>query len=213
MAIYFGQQVPTAAGKYFSATVYSKLGGIAGGTQDVKLYEQELLLPMFTDTVNHFTIYRFDTPLQLPAGVFYLGTTQPASSGSDSLYIGWDANRVAGNHLYFSTLNSWLPSIKSGALMIRPLLGGPISGTAVDNVAASKSAFSVYPNPCSAELHIAGNKVDVAARYLISDMQGRTIQEGVYNSSIPVSTLPAGIYLLRIRQDNYWTAPKKFIRE
>src|ERR1041384_7023749 len=112
---------------------------------------------MFTDTVNHFTIYRFDTPLQLPTGVFYLGTTQPASSGSDSLYIGLDANRVGGNHLYYNVLNSWQSSSVSGALMIRPLLGGPIIGTAVSNVSASKSALSLYPNPCSTDLHISGN--------------------------------------------------------
>ncbi len=141
MAIYFGQQVPTATGKFFNATVYSKLGGILGGTQDVKLYETDLLLPVFTGTVNGFSIYRFEQPVALPAGVFYLGTTQPANFGSDSLYIGLDANRVGGNHLYFNVLNSWQGSLVSGAIMIRPLLGGPVTGTAVDNTAQQTPAY------------------------------------------------------------------------
>jgi hypothetical protein len=214
MAIYFGQQVPTAAGKYFSATVYSKLGGIAGGTQDVKLYEQELLLPIFTDTVNRFTIYRFDTPLELPAGVFYMGTTQPASSGSDSLYIGLDANRIGGNHLYYNVLNSWQSSSVSGALMIRPLLGGPITGTAVNDVAASTTTLSLYPNPCTTTLHVAGSISYNRTHYLITDVQGRTVKEDAYDATgINVATLTHGIYLLRLRQGDYWSAPQKFIKQ
>jgi hypothetical protein len=213
MAIYFGQQVPTAAGKFFSATVYSKLGGIAGGTLDVKLYEQELLLPVFTDTVNRFTIYRFDTPLRLEPGVFYLGTTQPANFGSDSLYIGLDANRVGGNHLYFNVLNSWQSSLVSGALMIRPLLGGPVTGTAVQDMPVKASAHALYPNPCTSTLFISGAK-QAPTHYLISDMQGRTVQEDSYSGhGISVESLPAGLYLLRLRQGDYWAAPQKFIKQ
>lgn len=213
MAIYFGQQVPTATGKYFSATVYTKLAGIAGATQDLKLYEQEFLLPIFTDTVNCFTVYRFDSPLQMPAGVFYLGTTQPASSGSDSLYIGLDVNRVAGNHLYYNVLNAWQSSSVSGALMIRPLLGGPITGTSVDNVANRSSAWSLYPNPCNDVLRLSGN-VTRDTRYMITDMQGRTVKEALYNSEgISTAQLPAGVYLFRVRQNDYWSAPQKFIKQ
>lgn len=213
MAIYFGQQVPSAASKTFSAVVYSALGGIAGGRQDTKLYEQELLQPIYTDAVNHFTVYRFDTPLQLPAGVFYLGTTQPASSGADSLYIGLDANRVGGNHLYFNVLNSWQSSNVSGALMIRPLLGGPVTGTAVDAVSTSHPALSLYPNPANNFLYINGSKSE-SCRYLITDMQGRKLLEGNYSGAgIPVEALPPGMYLLRLQQGEYWTVPQKFIKQ
>jgi hypothetical protein len=212
MAIYFGQQVPTASGKYFSGVVYSKLGGIAGGTQDVKIHEQEFLTPIFTDSINCFTVYRFDTGIIMPTGVFYLGTTQPASSGSDSLYIGLDVNRVSGNHLYYNVLNSWQSSSVSGALMIRPLLGGPITGTAVDKVTTPANVLSVYPNPCRALLHISG-KTD-NARYLITDMQGRAVQEGLYtNNGISVVSLPPGMYLLRLKQGEYWSVPQKFIKQ
>jgi hypothetical protein len=213
MAIYFGQQVPTASGKFFSATVYSKLGGISGGTQDVQLYEQELLLPVFTDTVNRFTIYRFDTPLELPAGVFYLGTTQPANFGSDSLYIGLDVNRVGGNHAYFNVLNAWQPSLISGALMIRPLLGGPVTGTAVHDMPNQVVTHAVYPNPCTTTLFINDIK-QVPTSYLIMDIQGRTVlADGYTNEGISVESLPTGMYLLRLRQGDYWGAPQKFIKQ
>jgi hypothetical protein len=212
MAIYFGQQVPTAAGKFFSAVVYSKLGGIAGGFQDVKIHEQEFLTPIFKDSINCFTVYRFDTAIILPPGVFYLGTMQPASSGSDSLYIGLDANRTGGNHLYFNVLNSWQSTSVSGALMIRPLLGGPITGTAVDKVSTRANTLSVYPNPCTTELHISGKTEN--ARYLISDMQGRTVQEDQYsNNGISVVSLPPGMYLIRLSQGGYWSVPQKFFKQ
>ena len=214
MAIYFGQQVPTASGKTFSTTVYSKLAGIGGAIQDAKLYEQELLLPVFTDTVNQFTIYRFDSPVELPAGVFYLGTTQPANSGSDSLYIGVDVNRIGGNHLYYNVLNTWESSDISGALMIRPLLGGPVTGTGVDDIAKSSGApFTVYPNPCRNVLQLSGAGLNIS-RYAITDMQGRTVQAEAYTrGGINVSALPPGMYLVRILQNGYWSAPQKFIRE
>ncbi len=212
IAIYFGQQVPSASGKFFSATVYTKLGGILGGTQDQILYEQELLLPLFTDTINHFTVYRFDSPVQLPAGVFYLGTTQPANFGSDSLYIGLDANRAGGNHLYFNVLNSWQGSLVSGALMIRPLLGGPVTGTAVDGITAGGSAVSLYPNPCTNVLQISGN-IQGASHYAITDVQGRIVQEDAYRpAGIVVADLLPGMYLLRIWRGDYWSVPQKFIK-
>ncbi len=214
IAIYFGQQVPTATGKFFNATVYSKLGGILGGTQDVKLYETDLLLPLFSGAVNGFTVYRFDQAVPLPAGVFYLGTTQPANFGSDSLYIGLDANRVGGNHLYFNVLNSWQGSLLSGALMIRPLLGGPVTGTAVDNTSRQAAAITLYPNPCADVLHIAAAPQSIS-HYAITDMQGRVVSEGAYSAGaeISVAALPPGLYLLRLRVGGLWSVPQKFIKQ
>ena len=212
IAIYFGQQVPTATNKSFSAVAYSKLAGISGAQADVKLFEQESLLPLFTDEVNHFTVYKFDSPVQLPAGVFYLGTTQPASSGSDSLYIGFDVNRVGGNHLYVNLLNAWTPSVVSGALMIRPLLGGPITGTVVHDATARLPGWSLYPNPAGAVLHITATPG--AHAYSISDMQGRIVQSGgCRDYAINTETLAPGFYLLRICQGTAWSLPQKFIKQ
>ncbi|MBS1615154.1 MAG: T9SS type A sorting domain-containing protein [Bacteroidetes bacterium] len=212
MAIYFGQQVPTAAQKYFSIVVYSKLGGIAGGTTDEVLYQKEFVLPVFSDTVNGFSIYRFDTTLVLPAGVFYLGTTQPAASGSDSLYIGLDVNRIGGNHLYYNVLNQWVSSSVSGALMIRPLLGGPVTGTSVPDAVVRKQG-SIYPNPCTDRLFIPASAMAGTDRYRFLDMQGRTLQTaGLKQEGLDVAWLAPGIYLLQVRSNGLWQAPQKFIK-
>jgi hypothetical protein len=213
VAIYFGQQVPTATNKSFSVVAYSELAGIAGALTDKKLFEQSDLLPLFQDVVNHFTVYKFDSPIELPAGVFYLGTTQPASSGSDSLYIGLDANRVGSNHLYVNLYNAaWQSSGVSGALMIRPLLGRPVTGTAVQDARIWSPAWSLYPNPVAGTLHIASGPD--AAGYSISDMQGRIVQEGpCTHNSVAINSLAPGMYLLRIRQRDTWSLPQKFIKQ
>ncbi len=213
VAIYFGQQVPSSFNKVFSVAAYSRLAGVGGAQSDIKLFEQFDLIPLFTDAVNRFTVYRFDSPVQLPAGVFYLGTTQPASSGSDSLYFGLDANRTGGNHLYVNLYNAaWTSSVVSGALMIRPLLGGPVTGTAVQDTRKWSPGWSIYPNPANSAIRIASD-IDVL-EYSISDMQGRKVQSGVHTGDhISIEGLASGMYLLQIRQREGWSLPQKFFKQ
>ena len=150
LAIYFGQQVPSAFNKYFSIQVYSALAGVNGATTDAQLYSEDFFAPTFTDTINHFTIYKLATPVPLPTGTFYMGTQQPAESGSDSLYFGLDVNRVGGNHVYYNVLDVWTSSSVSGAIMMRPLLGADVTPTSINEVTttiATKTDWSFYPNP------------------------------------------------------------------
>ena len=153
LAIYFGQQVPTASNKLFSIAVYRSLQGVLNSSGDNIIYSEDNFLPLYTDSVNGFTMYRLGQPLLLPAGTFFMGITQPANSGSDSLYIGYDANRVGGNHLYFNVGGvgtNWQSSLFSGALMMRPLLGGAVRGTGVQEEILRPPAGLFFPIPRSA---------------------------------------------------------------
>lgn len=216
MSIYFGQQSPTAYYKYFSIAVYSALAGVSGANADQQIYEQYDLQPVYSGQQDQFTTYRFETPVILPAGVFYLGTTQPASSGSDSLYIGVDVNRVGGNHLYFNVGMGWQGSLISGALMIRPLLGGPVVGTSVEHVnpVLPEADWTLYPNPASDMLRVRGNFV--MSRYAITDIRGQIVQQATLGGEqrIPVQQLIPGMYFLRIlRSNGSWTVPLKFVKQ
>ncbi len=214
MAIYFGQQVPSGYDKFFSICVYSALAGISGANKDVRLLEQTDQLPIYTGAQDRFTVYKFESPLILPAGVFYLGTTQPAASGSDSLYFGFDVNRQGGNHLYFDVGEGWQGSLYSGALMIRPLLGGPVTGTSVTETGAPLPDWSHFPNPATGFVKL---RADFAvSRYSISDIRGQIVQEGPPGADqrISISGLLPGIYFLRImRADGFWTTPSKLIKQ
>jgi hypothetical protein len=215
VAIYFGRQVPVATSKFFSVAVYSNI--VPNSPSETNIYQQDLFQPGYVDTVNHFYYYKFDQPVPLPAGAFYIGTIQPGLSGSDSLYIGLDANRVTGNHLYYNVLDQWVSSTVTGALMIRPLLGQPISGTGVNSVAAPVAAdWSVYPNPAASVLYFTYEKTTKTAAYEITDMQGRLVQTGPLggeqHNSADISALPPGVYLVRLQQGGTFSQPKKLVK-
>ncbi|MCS6990741.1 MAG: T9SS type A sorting domain-containing protein, partial [Chitinophagales bacterium] len=56
---------------------------------------------------------------------------------------------------------------------------------------------AVYPNPVSNQLFIGGCG-DVAAQYAILNLQGQRVQTGLLDSWIDVSSLPAGMYFVRL---------------
>ncbi len=213
MSIYFGRQVPFATSKSFSIIVYSQLAGVNGASSDHILLQQDLNNPLYVDTVNHFTTYRFETPLPLPAGTFYAGTLQPPGSGDDSIYFGLDVNRVGGNHAYFNVLNAWNPSLISGAIMMRPLLGQTVWGSAVHDILNTEEQWQLSPNPATTMLHCEFN-ADHKTEYRITDIQGRIAKEGVMPSdkNIDIKDLLPGMYFVHLMTDGISLVPKKIFK-
>jgi hypothetical protein len=216
MAIYFGRQVPLASYKYFSIVVYKNIAYGSSATDNI-IYQIDNLQPAYRDTVNHFWIYKFDKPVPLPSGTFYIGTTQPALSGSDSLYIGLDRNRAESNHAYYNVLNIWSPSLVSGALMMRPILGQAISGSEIKNPGVSKmSVVNIWPNPATDELNINLPSGDGKVNYEIKNILGAGIQTGkidIQNGNINISNLAPGSYFIYFRSDRYNYPTQKFIKK
>ncbi len=213
MAIYFGRQIPYPGYKAFSIIVYSELASVNGAVADNVLLQQDLNSPMYVDTINHFTVYKFDEPLVLPAGTFYAGTMQAPNSGDDSIYFGLDVNRIGTNHAYYNVLHVWEPSLISGAIMMRPLLGQPVTGSGVHDIADDRQRWSVSPNPTRdiIRLEFDGNN---KAPYRISDIQGRTVCEGTVASgkAIDISSLAPGMYFVQLTSDGMPMTPKKIMK-
>lgn len=214
VAIYFGRQDPPPSYKTFSLVVYNSLAGINGAGSDNVLYQQDGYTPGYSDTVNHFWIYKFNQPVPLPAGMFYIGTIQPAYSSSDSLYFGFDVNRIGNNHVYYNVLQQWSSSQLSGAVMIRPLLGQPVTGTAVTTVNGLQPHWQVTPNPATDNLFFdfTDNKPAV---FHLNDIAGRCVMKGQVTAghAIDISHLVPGMYFVSLQIDGIETAPKKIIKE
>jgi hypothetical protein len=212
VAIYFGRQVPLASNKFFSVSVYNDIA-VNGGTDDL-VYQQDLLFASYNDTVNHFWIYKFDTPVPMKAGTFFLGTIQPASSGSDSLYFGLDENRAGGNHLYVNYLNVWQPSIVGGALMIRPLLGQEVTPSAVSPLRLTEENWSLFPNPATNHIRIIAAPENKEIFYQLTDIQGRIMISGKTTQSheVDISDLAPGIYFVRISLKGGLSMARKIIK-
>lgn len=214
MAILFGQQVPSSANKFLTLQVYKSLAGINGATTDDLVFTQDFYQPRFVDTVNRFYVYPFDSPVPMPTGTFYIAAMQPALSGSDSLYYALDANRLTANHLYYNVLNVWEPSLVSGALMIRPLLGQQVRSSAVTDRAHAAIDWSIFPNPGADLIHVAVRGGKGSYRYQLLDLQGRTVQQGALpkEGRIDAAGLGAGMYLLRLQQDGLWSLPLRWVK-
>jgi hypothetical protein len=212
MAIYFGRQVPLAFNKFFSVQVWDDIA-VNGGT-DQLVYQQELLFPGYADTVNKFWYYKFDIPVPMPAGAFFMGTQQPASSGGDSLYFGLDINRLMANHAYYNVLDIWEPSLVTGAIMMRPILHGNFTPSAVRNVQKDELfSFGVYPNPAQDKLYIRVPMHTKQYRCRIVDIQGRVLLSVTGNAgqAVDISSLQTGAYFIQVSVDGKPLGTQKFI--
>ena len=188
---------------------------INGATADIPLYSSLTpQYPAYADSVNHFWIYPLDTPIGLPAGVFYAGTMQTDDDGSDSIYYGLDVNRIGSNHAYYNVLGDWTPSTIGGAIMIRPILGKVVSGSYVTTVLpANLVDWQASPNPATGNLKFEFG-TDQAAQYILTDVMGHTLMTGSVFSgkSIDLEELPPGMYFVSLRASGISPVPKKIIR-
>lgn len=212
IAIRFVRQVPSAANKDFSLAIYTAINpGV--GTDEIA-YQQDFYLPSYQDTVNQFSYYKFDEPVIMDAGIFFVGVIQPAGGISDSLSIALDRNRVGGNHRYYNVGATWEPSLIDGALMVRPLVGNQFFLSAND-VAQQKIAWSVYPNPATQSLQInMEEKYTKELHYTIHDLTGRIVQTGMVanNKQIDISALMPGMYLLNANSSKGSMKPLRFVK-
>jgi hypothetical protein len=208
MAIYFGRQIPFPSYKTISIYVWTALQGINGAPTDNAIDSDELLIPEYEDTINPF-----EKPLLLPAGTFYAGTLQAAASGDDSIYFGLDVNRIGGNHAYFNVVNAWSPSLISGAIMMRPILGQYVSGTGVTNLQTKQQDWQVTPNPARDLIKLEWEG-DISPEYRITDIQGRVLMLGKAskNTVIDIAQLTPGMYFVSLISGGIPATPKKFIK-
>jgi len=212
VAIRFARTLPSQDYKNFSIAVMRDIA-FNGGT-DQTVHQEDFLTPAYIDTINAFYIYKFNQPVLMNAGVFYISIIQPAGGVSDSLQIALDANRVGGNHRYFKTGVAWESSLLPGALMVRPLVGEALTLGVTDPKAANIE-FQLYPNPAHQYLNIRTEKnIGTKATYEITDAVGRKHQEGKLEikGGIDIQSLPAGIYFFRIINDEQFSGVQKFVK-
>jgi hypothetical protein len=155
LMVHFGPQLPSAAGKYFSMVLYKSLG--AGVVADSIIVQEDLFNVQYVPDYNGFSSYAFHTPPVLDAGNYYIGITQPANFGSDTIYYGLDVNtNTSLQHLSYNVDGTWYSSTVNGSIMMRPIVGPNFVATAVQELPNPLSTLSVYPNPVSDKAYIEG---------------------------------------------------------
>ncbi|MBX9850470.1 MAG: T9SS type A sorting domain-containing protein [Cytophagaceae bacterium] len=168
------------------------------GTNDSLVYAQSVLLT-HSNELNRFITYKLDTPVPLPAGIFYVGYIQ---SSVNTLFTGFDKNIDTRSNIYYKVNNVWNQvTDESGSLMIRPVFGDPLVLGEKNEV--TENDFKVFPNPSTGIVNIAG-KVKLIR---VSDITGKEIltQESDSNietvHTLDLGFLPDGIYLLNLSDE------------
>ena len=71
--------------------------------------------------------------------------------------------------------------------------------------------INFYPNPVQNKLYL--NKRDQNWQYLVYNLQGQLVMQGVYNDFVDVAALPPGIYFLQLQKYNELYQAIKFVKE
>jgi len=188
--IYFPFVNTSPNGKSVELTVWKRLDN----QQSSILYKQQININV-AQGLNNFTRFMLTEPLTVEDSTIYIGYRQ-ISNGD--LSVGFDKNSDTSDKIFFNLTGDWEqdPNTK-GSLMMRPVFGeveDVISG--LPDV--EKLEIRVYPNPVHNILQLQGR----FNGYSLHTMSGKTIMEqqsaDSQNSSIDMSQLPKGLYLLKI---------------
>ncbi len=216
LAIYFNRSESDVSTRSFYLRIWKNISALGQpDNQDQLLYEYFVDKPVYTDSINHFSYFIFDTILPLPKGSFYIGWRQ---NQPFILNVGYDNNyrylgQETGNpNLFFNLLASWERadfSVK-GVPMLRPLLGKEKEYT-FNTKNIEKHQVSLFPNPFTNTMNIESempvSKID------IYDISGRLVfSQFNPGTSINTEHLKTGPYLVSVTLQNGQTLQKKTIK-
>ncbi|MBN1990911.1 MAG: T9SS type A sorting domain-containing protein [Bacteroidales bacterium] len=187
--IYFNRSYKDSNQQFFKLTVWESNNGTPGK----KLYEKTGVKPLFRDSLNQFTLYKIDEDITLN-GEFFVGWGQTTK---DLLNVGFDKNNEPNSKLYYNLYGYWQTTEHSGALMVRPVFGELTeSPTTIDDVRDTK--LSIYPNPASTVVKIAGDFTNSINLIRIFNLSGQVVlEQQIHNGEVNVEHLSQGTYILQ----------------
>ncbi len=176
------------------------------GTAQVNL---EFGLDEFQESV----IYKFDEPVYVSSGSFFVGFTQ--TTQNDGVKVGFDTN-TNGNtgRLYYKDGLSWSASSFDGSIMLRPMFTSTGYQTLIvgNEELSVLKGIKVYPNPAQSFVNI---KADTESRIQVSifDISGRMLGQNqvLANGRIDISDLNNGVYILMLEDESGKRGSQKLI--
>jgi len=224
ISVFFNRSVSDVQFKSFNLMVWKTISEppASNTSADVVLKRVNIPSTVYTDSINGFTNFIFDTAVILSQGTFYIGWQQNTNF---ILNVGYDNNykyaKVGGtNPNLFYNLNGYWEKVSAnitGAVMMRPLVGREIkikNPSSVSQVSNSNK-ISIYPNPSSnnkdvfiqSEHSIKSIKVYDCLGKLQLDYQGENIE------NINISNLSNGIYFFELLDEQNNTYFQKWIKQ
>lgn len=209
LSVYFNRSVADVSSRSFYLMVWTRLSEPpANNTKnDVVARKVYVEAPVYSDSINGFVQFVFDTAVAIPAGDFYIGWQQSANF---ILNVGYDNNykfrqsNGRNPNLFYNLNGYWEaanPNI-TGAVMMRPIVGAPIpKKTGIQEITNPVAKIKVYPNPSgssdrmniSSETSIESVKIfDICGKLLIEKNEDNIL-------TVDVSGIQPGMYWIEIR--------------
>ncbi|MGE0077138.1 MAG: T9SS type A sorting domain-containing protein [Bacteroidales bacterium] len=190
--MYFNRTYEDANQITFKLTVWDDDNGKPG---DI-IYQRNSVRPLFTDSLNTFTVYRID-PTFIPEGTFYVGWVQ---TSQDMLNVGFDVNTNNQKRVFNNIYGDWVNTKFEGSIMIRPIFGNMYQTVTNITNPSSESKLKVFPNPASDYITISTSDNTTVTSVQIVNMTGTVVlnQTGSNLESINIQNLPKGLYIVKV---------------
>jgi hypothetical protein len=178
----------------FKLTVWSSLN-----PETIIYQDEDFSYPSHPATLLGFAEYVLPSPVKV-SGNFFVGFVQVTST---ELNVGFDKSFDTKERIFYNLDGTWINTIFSGSLMIRPVLGpsnDPTVGIAHLEKPKQIDALKVYPNPAKNTLFIDGITENAHTTISLYDLYGRKViylkDENL--SRIDLSGLADGMYILKV---------------
>jgi hypothetical protein len=212
IAIHFNRAFTDVSSRTFDLVVWRNVATNANGTGQDVIRRYALQSPFYKFQRNGFHYYKFDQPIALPVGRFFIGWEQFAVF---NLNVGWDENYQRNGesntnpNLFYKIRDLWRGTQLLGTPMIRPIVGKwivPPTGLEQQlNKDQAMRDFSVktYPNPAQNFIKVETNS-NGSLHAILLDVQGKQVlnQTLINENKLHLPTLQGGIYFLQV-QDEY----------
>lgn len=191
----------------FKLTVWTDHNGQPGQ----KVIEELVQPPRELGQMGLFHEYELKTPVKF-ARPLWIGWVQTAD---DVLNVGFDTNPTGQPTVSIRVDGVWSPSALKGVPMLRAVCG---EGDGIDPpdgplaIEATRVKVDVSPNPATDAIRVTSS-LDTA-RFALYSLHGLRVTEWERcGSSVAVSTLPRGLYLVRVEGDDGQAATVKLVLE
>ncbi|NVO18763.1 MAG: T9SS type A sorting domain-containing protein [Bacteroidetes bacterium] len=202
LQIYFNHVKSSMESAYIDLVIWNEKYGKPG----LVIHTVSGASPFYTDSLNSFHTYWFETPViintdRFPGLIFYAGWHQNLI---DNLNVGLDRYNDTHQNRFYLVDTAWQMSDSqhAGSLLLRPIVGkaNPLS------IASNKerSVLKIYPNPVTnnnIHIELPSNWDRISHEDLlviVYNSAGIAVSKQAYSEELNLSALSPGFYLLKL---------------
>lgn len=206
ISIYFNDSYLNSNQRAFDLMVWDNNNGVPGNILDTR---EEVLVEQ-GPSINGFHTYLLPNPITVNS-YFFIGWKQRSET---FLNAGLDMNTLPAGKQYYWLNGNWNQSQAAGTIMIRPVLGSPLSTGLNDAVLNQAGSLRFWPNPARNTITVErpDNLTGRYAEISVIDLQGRELIRQELEEKTDVSSLREGLYIIRLITDGRITGYNRLVK-